>query len=312
MTVNSSTNKVLQDNNLLGIGLMTSGIFLMSIKDAGSKFLVSDYHPIQIMALSSWLTVVILLLWSVSSSKQKKTGVRTFMTKHWRAHMIRASIGVMTGLFFLYSLKYMKLVDVTVIFFSAPILMTTLSAIFLKEKVGIIRWTAVFIGFIGVVIAMRPDMGSIEWKFVLPLCASITYSIRAILVRTMAGIETATQIVFHTRLGGAILTTIPMFYFWQPMTTMDGVLLIIITVVQLNAHLLITRSTVMASLSVVGPVEYSALLWNGMLGYIIWNEIPTNNIWIGAIFIIAAGLVVAYREALHKKRFKHVQSDITD
>ena len=72
MTVKSSTNKVLQDNNLLGIGLMISGIFLMSIKDAGSKFLVSDYHPIQIMALSSWLTVVILLLWSVLSSKQKK------------------------------------------------------------------------------------------------------------------------------------------------------------------------------------------------------------------------------------------------
>ena len=132
----------------------------------------------------------------------------------------------------------------------------------------------------------QPDMGSIEWKFVLPLCASITYSIRAILVRTMAGVETATQIVFHTRLGGAILTTLPMFYFWQSMTTMDVALLIIITIVQLNAHLLITRSTVMASLSVVGPVEYSALLWNGMLGYLIWNEIPTNNIWIGAIFII--------------------------
>jgi len=96
------------------------------------------------------------------------------------------------------------------------------------------------------------------------------------------------------------------------MTTMDVVLLIIITIVQLNAHLLITRSTVMASLSVVGPVEYSALLWNGMLGYLIWNEIPTNNIWIGAIFIITAGFVVAYREALHKKRFKHVQSDTTD
>ncbi len=296
-----------KDNNLLGIGLMTAGIFLISIKDAGSKFLVAGYHPIQIMALSAWLSIIILLLWPYVTGKRSTIGLDTFRSKYWKQHAIRSIIGVFAGIFFLYSLKYLKFVDVTVIFFSAPIFMTAMSALVLKEKVGPIRWAAVVIGFIGVVIAMQPDFGnldsieSFDWTYALPVGAAVAYAIRMIMVRNLAGLESARQIVFFTRLGVAVIVTIPMFFFWEPMIINDVYLLIGFTVIQLIAHILITQSTVSASLSLVGPIEYTALLWNVIMGYMFWNETPTSNIWIGSFFIISAGLVVAYREARLKK-----------
>jgi drug/metabolite transporter (DMT)-like permease len=300
-----------QDNNLFGVILMTAGIFVISIKDVGAKHLVTNIHPIQIMAISFWIIVVLLLVWSVINKKHFPDGIQSFRTNHWGKHMVRAIIGMSTGLCFLFGLKYLKFVDVTVIFFSAPIMMTAFSAIFLKEHVGIIRWSAVVAGFIGVVIALNPDisvlstmesMDDINWKVALPLGAALGYATRSILVRTMAGIESATQIVFHTRLGGALLSTIPAYLLWQSMSYSDWVLVIGISVFQLIANLLITKSIVTASLTLVGPIEYTALLWNVTMGYLIWGEVPSSNIWIGASFIITAGLVVAYREGLHKNR----------
>ena len=99
---------------MLGIVLMIAGIFLISIKDAGSKFLVSGYHPFQIMALSAWLTIVMLLFWTIISNKNPE-GIRKFKTKYWKQHFVRSVIGVFAGVFFLYSLKYLKFVEVTVI-----------------------------------------------------------------------------------------------------------------------------------------------------------------------------------------------------
>ena len=117
----------------------------------------------------------------------------------------------------------------------------------------------------------------------------------------MTGIESATQIVFHTRLGVGLLTIVPLILYWEPMSSSDIALLIALTILQLAGHILITKSTVTASLTVVGPFEYTALIWAALMGYFIWGEIPGNNIWIGAFFIIGAGLIVAYREARSKQ-----------
>jgi drug/metabolite transporter (DMT)-like permease len=289
------------DNNFAGIFIMTAGIAVISVKDAFSKILVVDYPPVQIVSLSAWLSIVVLLLWSVRSKHHRIVGTQTFKTKHWRDHMIRSGISVISAIFFLYSLRYLRLADVTVIFFFAPVLMTAFSAFFLLEAVGKPQWFAVLFGFVGVVIAMQPDAGNFDWKVALPLAASVTYAIQSVLVRRMAGIESATQIVFHTRLGVGLLTSVPLFLYWQPMALSDFSFLIALTLLQLVAHIMITKSTVTASLAVVGPFEYTALIWATLLGYFIWGEIPTSKIWLGAFFIIGAGLLIMYCEALSKK-----------
>ncbi|WP_413208233.1 DMT family transporter [Rhodospirillum sp. A1_3_36] len=283
--------------SLLGIWLMVAGIFVVSLEDAGSKFLVEqDYHPFQLMALSGWMVVAVLLVSAGFQKKNLRRGLAAFKTSHWRWHMLRAALSVLTGLCFLFSLKFFKLVDVTIIFFSAPILMTSLSAIFLKEKVGIYRWTAVGAGFLGVVIALQPDLEIWNWKVLLPLCGSFAYAARAVLIRSMSGVETATQIVFHTRLGVALYSTAPMLFFWKNMPVWDFYLLAVMSGLLLVAHVLITKSNVVASLSVVGPFEYTALIWTGILGYAIWGDIPTTEMSLGALFIIGAGILIMYRE----------------
>lgn len=289
------------DNNLAGIFIMTAGIAVISVKDAFAKLLAVDYPPVQIVSLSAWLSVAVLLLWSVRSKHQRIVGIQIFKTKHWMAHMIRSGIGVISAIFFLYSLRYLRLADVTVIFFFAPVLMTAFSALFLSEAVGKPQWFAVLFGFVGVVIAMQPDTGNFDWKVALPLAASVTYATRSVLVRRMAGIESATQIVFHTRLGVGLLTSVPLFLYWQPMILSDFSFLIALTLLQLLAHIMITKSTVTASLAVVGPFEYTALIWATLLGYFIWGEIPASNIWLGALFIIGAGFLMMYYETLSKQ-----------
>ena len=288
--------------NLIGICLMAIGIFAISVSDAGSKFLVeADYHPFQLMALSAWMMVLVLILWSIFDRKQKAIGIRTFKTTHLYWHIIRSVLSIIAGILFLYFLKFFKLTDVTIIYFFAPVLMTAMSAIFLKEKVGLFRCSAVVFGFFGVVIALKPTVGVFDWMMLLPLAGSLAYAIRAVLVRRMAGVESATQIVFHTRLGVAILASLPLVLFWKPMALSDFSLLVALTALGLIYQLLVTKATVTASLIIVGPFEYTALIWTVLLGYIIWGDLPTTNMWIGAFFIIGAGFTMTYREAVLKR-----------
>lgn len=303
-----------EDHNLNGILLMAVGIFIITLKDVSAKFLVADIHPIQIVSLSAWLMALVLFMWPMVRMDRTSMGIERYYTRYWRSHILRSVFSVASGVSFLFALKFFPLAHVTVIFFSAPIAMTALSAIFLKEKTGIIRWAAVFAGFVGVAIALNPDdsfIGGIvgrvndgtegmQWEILLPLTASLTYAIRAVLVRAMTGIETASQIIFHTRLGTAVLTTIPLIYYWEPMTWHTVSILVLVATLQLIAHILITKSTMTASLTIVGPLEYTALIWAALLGYVIWGEVPTINVWIGALFIISAGVVVAVREARAK------------
>ncbi len=300
-------NNKAADNNLQGIGLMIAGTFVISIEDAGAKFLIeANLPPIQMLGLNAWIIVSALLLWSVSTKHKRTIGIGIFKTNHFRWHMIRAVLSVITGMCFLYSLKFFKLAEVSVLFFSAPIFMTALSAILLKEHVGPIRWTAVCFGFLGIIYALQPDADSdisdLSWHVFIPLLGSFVYALRGVMVRYMKGIETATQIIFHQRIGVLLLTTGPTIYFWEPMTMLNFWILFALTFLLLLAHLLITRSMLVASLSLVSPFEYTGLLWTAILGFMFWEEVPSENMWVGAAAIITAGLVMTYRETVKKKQ----------
>jgi len=295
------------DNNLHGIALILAGTFVLSIEDAGSKFLVeANYPPVQIIALNAFIIVATLLLWSVSTKHKRAVGIGIFKTNHLKLHMVRSVLSIGTGLCFLYSLKFFKLAEVSVLFFSAPIFMTALSAFMLKEKVGPVRWSAVLFGFLGVLYALQPGSGpgssTLDWHVLIPIFGSFIYALRAVMVRLMTGIESAAQIIFHQRLGVLVLATGPMIYFWTPMTPLHGWVLFGLSFLLLAAHILITKAMLLASLSLISPFEYSSLLWTAILGYVFWDEMPSENMWVGAIVIIGAGLVMTYREALHKRR----------
>lgn len=291
-------------SNRNGILLMIIGIFIVSIEDAGLKYLVeTNYHPFQIMCLSAWFVCFVLLCISMVKNRSVTKVALIYKTEYWQRHMIRALLSVVTGIFFLFSLKFLKLVDVTIIFFLSPIIMTAMSAIFLKEHVGTIRWLAVIIGFLGVVIAFQPSIGKFNWHYMLPLAGSFSYSVRAVLIRTMSGIESATQIVFYTRLGVAVLSTIPMILLWNPMSIVDIFLISGLSFLLLIAHLLITKSTITAPLSIVGPFEYTALIWTSLLGYFIWGDLPSVMMTTGATLIVGAGLLIAWREIGYRRKY---------
>ena len=283
-----------QKNNLLGIGLMLSAMLLFEVMDAMAKWLViGDMSAIQIIAIRSWMIVPVILITLSLRGKLSELHM-----KNPRHHILRGMIGFLAPFAFFSSLKYLPLADATVVFFSAAFVLTAASAIVLKERVGIHRWSAVTIGFVGVVIAMDPTGSGDISAYMLVLVATLIYAFIFISGKKLSEQDSVTSLVFSLHLGMGISASLLLPWVWVPVDLLELAKLTGIASIALIAHFAFTAAFARAEVSLLAPFEYSALLWAVLIGYVIWGDIPTLQMWTGAIFIIGAGLYVAHRERL--------------
>ena len=203
-------------NNLVGILYMVSGIFFLSVMDAIAKWLVEDtLNPIQLVAVRSWILVVALLgYYLITSQLEQIKPTRPV------AQGIRGMFGFFATYFFFSSLKFLPLADAAVIFFSGTFMITALSWPLLKERVGFHRWAAVIIGFIGVVIAMKPQGGGQMIGYIYCLIGSLAYALLFISGRWLSRTETVISLVFSFNLGLGVVCTLLVPLVWVPMTGM--------------------------------------------------------------------------------------------
>ena len=284
-------------NNLLGIGLMLLAMLLFEVMDAVVKWLIrDDLTAIQVIAIRSWIIVPSMLVLLALRGSLKDLSMR-----RPGQHLLRGMIGFLAPFAFFTSLKSLPLADATVVFFSAAFVLTAASAIVLKERVGIHRWSAVAIGFVGVLIAMNPTGGGDTEAYLLVLCATIFYAFIFITGKKMSEHDSVTSLVFSLHLGMGVAATIALPWVWVPIDLTDFGQLAVVASIALVAHFVFTTAFARAEVSALAPFEYSALLWAVLIGYLVWGDLPTTEVWIGAAIIIAAGLYMAHREALHRK-----------
>lgn len=278
---------------------MMLAMLLFEVMDAVAKWLVgADMSAIQIIAVRSWIIVALIPLILAIRGE-----LGQLETRQPIRHALRGMIGFFAPYTFFTSLKTLPLADATVVFFSATFILTAASAIFLKESVGIHRWSAVVIGFGGVIIAMDPQGGGPVGSYLLVLCATSVYAMIFIYGKQLSKRDSVIALVFSLHLGMGVVATAALPWVWVPIGL--GVLgeLFLMALIALVAHYVFAAAFARAEISALAPFEYTALVWATIIGYVIWRDIPSNEVWMGAVIIIACGLYVIHRESLlHRAR----------
>jgi len=282
-----------------GIAFMTVAVMLFSFMDAVIKWLGEAGYPTsQLVFFRSLFAFVPLSLVIFRGSWRKALAINDR-----RGHLLRCLCGGISMAGFFHAFRVMPLADVIAIGFAAPVFITALSIPLLGEKVGVRRWTACMVGFAGVLVILRPGPGLLESGALIALGATFFYALAAISVRRLSRTETNTSIVFTFTLTCTLASACFLPFDWvEPASLYDLCLLISLGLLGGTAQIIITEAFRSASISIVMPFEYTAILWTVALQYFIWYSVPEINFWLGTPLVIASGIYIVWREAALKGR----------
>jgi len=275
---------------------MAMGMFLFSGVDTMGKFLTETVHPVQIVwfrQLGLFLGVVVLI---------SMRGRSVLASSNPKLQIGRGVLAACSATLFIVGVSYVPLADAVAITFVAPFMVTVMGALILREPVGIRRWTAVVIGFIGTLIVIRPGMGVIHPAAVLLIVAASAFALRQVLSRILAGEDKTQTTVAYTAIVSWTLLSIPLPFIWQnPSSGLEVGLLMAMAVVAAFAEILVIMALDAAQAVVVAPVQYSLLIWGTFYGFVVFGQLPDVWTWIGALVIVATGLYTLNRERLALK-----------
>ena len=278
---------------LKGIFLFITAIFLISIVDTICKFFTKDLHAIQIVW--GYLIGINVTLWIFFLFKGEKLS-RLLRTNKLSLQIIRPSFLIFSISSLFLGLTYLPIAEATAIGFVAPLFITALSVPILKEKVGIHRWSAVVIGFLGVIIIVRPDTEFWHIASIMPLLGAFFFALFQILTRLLSTTENTYTTLFYTGLGGLGWSSLMVPFVWSPMLRIHFFVFFSIGIMGAIAHLCMISAFDRAEASFLAPYNYTKLLWVAVLGYIIFGDIPGLEMWLGAFIIVSAGFYVFSRE----------------
>jgi len=280
-------------NPLKGILFFTSAIFLISVVDTICKLLTKDLHSIQIVW--GYFVGINLMLWIFFFLKGEKFS-KLRSTDKLFLQIIRPAFLVCSISSLFLGLKYLPIAEATAIGFVAPLFIIVLSVPILKEKVGIHRWSAVIVGFVGVIIIIRP--GGNFWHFasIMPLLGALFFALFQIMTRLLSTTEKTHTTLFYTGLGGLGWSSLIVPFVWVYPSQIHILVFFSIGAMGALAHLCMISAFENAEASLLAPYNYTKLLWVSILGYWIFGDVPSMEMWIGAVIIVSAGLYVLYRE----------------
>ncbi|KQQ85888.1 DMT family transporter [Aureimonas sp. Leaf324] len=275
---------------LWGVGFMLLGCFMFSVNDAMGKWLVGTYSVGQVLLLRSVSALVLLLPFL------RRVDIRIVVRPARPGlHVLRAAGSAMETGFFYWALSYLPLANVMTFYLAGPIYVTALSALILKERVGWVRWSAVLVGFGGVLIALGPDLASAGWPALIAVAGSFCYALLMISTRILAGAGETTLITWQTVMAlvfGAVLA--PMH--WVTPSAFDLGFLFLLGIVAMAAHSAVNRSLTLAPASTVVPYQYTLIVWALLFGVVVFDETPRISMLVGAAVITASGVFIFLRE----------------
>ncbi len=272
----------------LGIVLYLAGVAMFALNDALGKWLVADYGVGQLMALRSIGAGVVLAPMILSLRVNVIDPRRPWLQG------LRVLCAAVDTFAFYYATRAMPLADVMTFYMATPLITTALSALLLGEKVERFRWIAVLVGFVGVLIALRPSPHMFSWGAPIALFGATSFALSQTLTRELRGVHWL-PLVFWQFVGGGLIGAATAPWVWTTPGLFDLGLMFVVGVVAMSCFICIVRALALAPASVLAPLQYSAILWAAVLGWLIWRDAPTLPIVIGNAVIIGSGLYVAAR-----------------
>jgi len=276
---------------------MLLGIASFASMDAIGKWLIRDISVFQILAVRSTIVTLVIV-----ATFPMIGGFSLMRSPQLGAHGVRALCGVGAFLFFFTSLRFLPLADAVAVAFGGPFIVTALSVPLLGEHVGGRRWVAIAVGFIGMLLIVRPTGEGFQPAALLVILASFSYALMMILTRWMAcrrREEQTSTFVFYTFFVQAIVGWLACALVpgsLRPLNGTELALILAMGALALSGHFGITRAFQRAPVSVVAPFEYSALVWATLWGFVVFGEFPGAYVWLGVAIIVAAGLYSVHRE----------------
>tara|TARA_B100001123_G_scaffold35464_1_gene36724 strand:+ start:4867 stop:5727 length:861 start_codon:yes stop_codon:yes gene_type:complete len=282
------------NNNLLGISLMTLGMFCLSVNDMTYKHLSFNFpvwEAVFFRALSGSIISIFLVYF---------VGIKTLKTKKPIRHSVRALSAVGCVVLYIYGIKYLFLSENIALAHSAPIIAAFLAVPILGEKIGIYRILAIIIGFIGVIIIVKPGTDLFQLKSLLPIGSALFMASVYLSTRSLMNTDSSTSIIFYYSF--ALLFTSVIFFpkdFIMP-NTFNLFIGLSLGIMGSLGHFFMSQAAKNADVAVTSPFEYTSFIFVGVMGYLLFAEIPGQSVIYGGILIILSGIYVAYRERISK------------
>ncbi len=280
----------------MGIVMMVVAVFFLTTMNMLVKVIGPSYHPTQITFLRSLIALLLVVPFLLRAG-----GVSLFRTRRPGLHFIRSVFGTTGNVLFFYAYQYMTVGDVIVISQAVPLFVTILAVLFLAEKVGIRRWVAVSVGFLGVVIAIDPA-GDFEAISLVAVAGTCIWACTILLMRKLGETESPYTVTFYFMLLATLITACFQPWVWQPLDARVTVLIIGTGVTGVIGQLLMTASLKYAEASVVSPFNYTGIIWAVAFDLLIWDVIPAWSTVLGAAIITATGIYIFRREAIVRKQ----------
>ena len=274
-----------------GIVCMLVGTLLLTADDALMKWLAAGYPIGEIVVVRNLFAYIIItaLTWRAG-------GISVLRVASVRAQALRAGLFVISAFSFIGGLSLLPLADAVAISYSGPLILMALAVPLLGERVGWRRWVAVLVGFIGVMLIIRPTGDAFRWAALLPLTAATAGAVRDIVTRRISVTDSSVCILFWsmTAVTLAGLCTLP--FGWQAIQPRDLMLLSLNGLVVGGAQFFLIEALRFTEAKVVAPFRYSSMIWAVLFGFIVWGDLP--NMWVlaGTILVVGCGLYVIRAE----------------
>ena len=283
--------------NAKGILWQIIGMLFFGSMDAVSKHLTSSLPVIEIL----WVRYLFFALFGFLLAVHY-SGLRGLRTSIPFLQIARGLSLVFEIVLFTYAFRYLPLADAHVMAASVPLIVLALAVPILKERVGHRRWFAVVLGFLGVLIILRPGFGNWQPILFLPLLGAFGFAVYLVLTRMAAKFDTIGTSAFYTGLVGLSVLTIFLPLEWKTPTIEEWGWLLLASVLGLCGHISVIKALSMAEASVLQPFFYVVLVWATFLGFIIFDDIPDFITIIGACIIVGSGLYAWYRERVNQNQ----------
>ena len=296
-------SKIFTPSVLAVLFMVLSGIFATSMHCL-IRFATEENHPFEVAFFRTIFVLLIFLPFVV------KNGFKTLKPNNIKLQSYRAIIGSVAMLCMFYGLSITELAKATALMFTVPIFATILAIIFLKEVVGIRRWSAMFVGFFGALIVLRPD---IELGFgpLLILCGSLMWSSSVLMAKKLTQTDSTLSITFWQAAGLIPATFVLATQVWEWPNLNQLFMFLLIAIAGTLTHWFLNEALKRAEISALLPLDYLRLIWSVSLGFIFFNEIPPAGLWLGAALILGASTYIGVRQVKKKKEELNTNTDIS-
>tara|TARA_Y100001970_G_scaffold254565_1_gene330423 strand:+ start:60 stop:920 length:861 start_codon:yes stop_codon:yes gene_type:complete len=282
---------MLSSKENIGIFFGIIAFFLFATTDVAQKY-ATIYHSIFQIMLFRYLFLFII---AIIEAKRKKN-VRVWKTNNLKLQLIRSLCSILETAFFVTSFRYLSLGDVHSVAALSPIIVVALSIIFLKEFVDKKIWFAIFFGFIGVLIILRPGFDVFNFKSLIPLGAAFTFAIYQILTKKVSEVDKDETSLFFTSLFGVITMVILASIYWVDFIFISYFLLPLIGIMMSLAHYSLIIALARAPANKIQPFHFSLIFWAIIYGFVFYNDVPDVPTVFGALIIVLSGIYIIHQQ----------------